>query len=438
MSMKNKFWFLTKVSLKRKVGSKWFVVVNVLLAIAIIALVNINSIITYFGGDFNQETEVLVKDTTNRAYDVFQANIMADNNTDTEEETGKITVQSIVDDEETIKENLQNDQVLVILNEDDNQYLSAQIISNEKIDTLTYQMLVQSLNQTKTALALEDHQIDPAVLSDISRPITVERLVLNADNNADENTNLIMSTVFPTIILPFFMLTIFLVQMVGGEICEEKTTKSMEIIISNVSPQVHLGSKILASNLFVLLQGFLLVLYVVIGLAIGGIFAGGSSLPGEIANVLTELGATGLMDKLVYLIPLALILLILSFIAYSLVAGILASMTTNMEDFQQIQTPIMLLSLAGYYLAIMAGMFEGSPLLRILSYIPFLSCLVSPSLLMMGQIGIIDVVIAIVVLILFIAFLVKYGLKIYKVGILNYSNEKVWKRFAKAVKTKDV
>lgn len=438
MSMKNKFWFLTKVSLKRKVGSKWFVVVNVLLAIAIIALVNINSIITYFGGDFNQETEVLVKDTTNRAYDVFQANIMADNNTDTEEETGKITVQSIVDDEETIKENLQNDQVLVILNEDDNQYLSAQIISNEKIDTLTYQMLVQSLNQTKTALALEDHQIDPAVLSDISRPITVERLVLNADNNADENTNLIMSTVFPTIILPFFMLTIFLVQMVGGEICEEKTTKSMEIIISNVSPQVHLGSKILASNLFVLLQGFLLVLYVVIGLAIGGVFAGGSSLPGEIANVLTELGATGLMDKLVYLIPLALILLILSFIAYSLVAGILASMTTNMEDFQQIQTPIMLLSLAGYYLAIMAGMFEGSPLLRILSYIPFLSCLVSPSLLMMGQIGIIDVVIAIVVLILFIAFLVKYGLKIYKVGILNYSNEKVWKRFAKAVKTKDV
>ena len=263
MSMKNKFWFLTKVSLKRKVGSKWFVVVNVLLAIAIIALVNINSIITYFGGDFNQETEVLVKDTTNRAYDVFQANIMADNNTDTEEETGKITVQSIVDDEETIKENLQNDQVLVILNEDANQYLSAQIISNEKIDTLTYQMLVQSLNQTKTALALEDHQIDPAVLSDISRPITVERLVLNADNNADENTNLIMSTVFPTIILPFFMLTIFLVQMVGGEICEEKTTKSMEIIISNVSPQVHLGSKILASNLFVLLQGFLLVLYVV-------------------------------------------------------------------------------------------------------------------------------------------------------------------------------
>ena len=436
--MKNKFWFLTKVSLKRKVGSKWFVVVNVLLAIAIIALVNINSIITYFGGDFNQETEVLVKDTTNRAYDVFQANIMADNNTDTEEETGKITVQSIVDDEETIKENLQNDQVLVILNEDDNQYLSAQIISNEKIDTLTYQMLVQSLNQTKTALALEDHQIDPAVLSDISRPITVERLVLNADNNADENTNLIMSTVFPTIILPFFMLTIFLVQMVGGEICEEKTTKSMEIIISNVSPQVHLGSKILASNLFVLLQGFLLVLYVVIGLAIGGIFAGGSSLPGEIANVLTELGATGLMDKLVYLIPLALILLILSFIAYSLVAGILASMTTNMEDFQQIQTPIMLLSLAGYYLAIMAGMFEGSPLLRILSYVPFLSCLVSPSLLMMGQIGIIDVIIAIVVLIIFIAFLVKYGLKIYKVGILNYSNEKVWKRFAKAVKTKDV
>jgi len=133
-----------------------------------------------------------------------------------------------------------------------------------------------------------------------------------------------------------------------------------------------------------------------------------------------------------------IVMLILSFLAYSLIAGILASMTTNMEDFQQIQTPIMLVLLAGYYLAIMAGMFDGSILIRILSYVPFISCLVSPSLYIIGQINMIDVIISIVVLIITIALMTKYGLRVYKVGILNYSNEKIWSRFAKALKSKDM
>ena len=112
-------------------------------------------------------------------------------------------------------------------------------------------------------------------------------------------------------------------------------------------------------------------------------------------------------------------------------------MTVNMEDFSQLQTPIMLISLAGYYLAMMAGMFEGSTLIRILSYVPFLSSFVSPSLYIMGQISIVDIIISIVILIIFIYIILKYGLKVYKVGILNYSNEKVWSKFFKAFKTKD-
>ena len=86
--------------------------------------------------------------------------------------------------------------------------------------------------------------IDPTILSQINSTVTIDRVVLNDQNSADENMEMIMGSVFPTLILPFFMLIIFLVQMVGGEICEEKTTKSMEIILSNVSAKTHLLSKI--------------------------------------------------------------------------------------------------------------------------------------------------------------------------------------------------
>ena len=94
----------------------------------------------------------------------------------------------------------------------------------------------------------------------------------------------------------------------------------------------------------------------------------------------------------------------------------------------------MMISLLGYYLSIMAGMFEGSILIRVLSYIPFLSCLLSPALLVIGQIGIIDVLISIIILIVFNFILVKYGLKIYKIGILNYSTDKMWKKIFKAAR----
>ena len=131
---------------------------------------------------------------------------------------------------------------------------------------------------------------------------------------------------------------------------------------------------------------------------------------------------------------IVLFLMLLTFIAYSLVAGILASMTTNAEDFNQLQTPIIIISLIGYYLSMMAGVFKGALFIRILSYFPFISAILSPSLLVLGQIGIIDMVISIIIVMLTILILTKYGLRIYKEGILNYSSKDLWKKMFKAIK----
>lgn len=433
--MNSKFWFLTKQSLKKKFGSKWFIWVNILLAVVIIALININSIISFFGGDFSKDTNVLVIDKTEKSYPIFKAsleNVIAD-----EEEKGTINIKETKKSEKELKKELKSNEVVVVFDNNEEKFVTTKVISKEKIDNTTYQYLQQSLNATKTNIALIKTNTDPNLLAKISSPMEINRIVLNDNKSVDENMEMIMGTVFPTIILPFFMLIIFLVQMIGGEICEEKTTKSMEIIISNVSPKTHLLSKVVASNVFIISQGLLVLLYAVIGLLINTKGQGLNMMP-ELGTILSTMNESGFTNKLITLIPFALVIMILSFLAYSLIAGILASMTTNMEDFQQIQTPIMLVLLAGYYLAIMAGMFEGSTFIKILSYVPFLSCLVAPSLYMIGQVGIIDLIISIVILIVFIFLMVKYGLKVYKVGILNYSNEKIWSRFAKALKSKDV
>ncbi|HIT37798.1 MAG TPA: ABC transporter permease [Candidatus Onthousia faecipullorum] len=437
--MSRKFLYLTKVSLRKKFKTKWFVITNIILAVVLILLLNINSIVSFFGGDFDSKTNIIVIDNAD-SYDLFKQNIDSyASSLNEDEENLKLTIEKSNKSIEELEEALEDDEILIELNSDNMEYLTAKITSNKKIDTLTYQVISQSLNSTKTTIGMAINNIDATTLNNISSPITINRVVLNEDNNVDENMGLIMSSVFPTIILPFFMLTMILIQMVGGEICEEKTTRSMEIIISNVSPKQHLMSKILASNIFVIVQGLLLVVYAVIGLLIStNMLSSGMSLPSEVTSIFDSLVSSGFMEKLIYVIPLTLILIVLSFLAYSIVAGILASMTVNMEDFSQLQTPLVFLSLGGYYLAMMAGMFNGSILIRILSYVPFLSSFVSPSLYMMGEIGLIDIVISIIVLIAFIYLILHFGIRVYKVGILNYSNEKVWSKLFKAFKSKDV
>lgn len=426
--MTRKFFYLVKLSFNKKLKSKWFIAVNIILALSLFALFNLNSIITFFGGEFDKPLKVLVYDKTNISYPYLKNNI---DSLTSELEDKKIVVKSVSNESKKIKD----DEILISLNLDDN-LLKAKVISDKKIDSSVYQVIYQGLNATKQQVLMERLNLDTNTLALLSTSIDIDRVVLSDKKSQDENMSLVMSTVFPSLILPFFMLIIFLVQMVGGEICEEKTTKSMEIIIYNVSPKVHLLAKIIANNLFVLLQALLLFIYGLIAFFISS-RNGSLNIPSEITSVWDSLSASGLINDIVSLLPFLLVLIILSFLAYSLLAGILASMTTNIEDFQQLQTPIVFILLAGYYLAIMAGMFQGSIFLKIAGYIPLISCLLAPTLYIMGEISILDILIAIILLIGLLYLLIRYGMKIYKVGILNYSNEKVWSKFIKAFRKEE-
>ena len=426
--MTRKFFYLMKLSFNKKLKSKWFIAVNIILALSLFALFNLNSIITFFGGEFDKPLKVLVYDKTNISYPYLKNNI---DSLTSELEDKKLVVKSVSNENKKIKD----DEILISLNLDDN-LLKAKVTSDKKIDSSVYQVIYQGLNATKQQVLMERLNLDDNTLALLSTNIDIKRVVLSDKKSQDENMSLVMSTVFPSLILPFFMLIIFLVQMVGGEICEEKTTKSMEIIISNVSPKVHLLAKIVANNLFVLLQALLLFIYGLIAFFISS-RNGSLNIPSEITSIWDSLSTSGLINDIVSLLPFLLVLIILSFLAYSLLAGILASMTTNIEDFQQLQTPIVFILLAGYYLAIMAGMFQGSIFLKIAGYIPLISCLLAPTLYIMGEISILDILIAIILLIGLLYLLIKYGMKVYKVGILNYSNEKVWTRFIKVFRKEE-
>lgn len=438
--MKSKLAFLTKESFKRKVKTKWFLVVNIILALVITCVLNIDSIINFFGGEFNEKQKIFIIDNSNKTYEIVKKQFedytsLLDKNKESNFEIKKTdkSYKKILKDEKN-----KNAWVIVINNDKDN-VLSYKLISESFIDTTDYQKLYTVLNNTKQSIAMSETKINPDDLAKITVPVTIEREILDETKKGEEEmTQMIMTVVFPSIILPFFILSILLVQMIGAEVNDEKTTRGMEIIISNVSPKTHFMSKMIASNAFIILQGILLIVYVAIGFFIRSLTGGSdvSSLLGsDIWSMVKEFLASDVGSNVISLIPLVLLLMIITFIAYSLLAGVLASMTTNIEDFQQIQTPLMIISLIAYYLAIMAGMFDGSLFIKIFAFVPFISAILAPSLLVLGQMTLIEFVIAILIMIVFVFILFKYGLKIYKVGILNYSSKDLWKKMFKALKS---
>lgn len=439
--MKNKFKYLTAISLKRKIKTKWFLAANLILALAIILVTNIDLIIGYFGGDFNDTTKMYVIDNTNSSYELFDSYMQASLE---QYSTSEFEISLTDNTKEQLLEKLENDEkekdsIILIINNSDTNIIDVEMISNDYVDTMSMSLINTSINGVKTYLSALKYELTNEELINLTGGVEINRVILNEElDSAEENMTMIMTTVFPVFILPFFMLVLFLVQMIGAEVNDEKTTRGMEIIISNVSPKVHFFSKCLAGNIFILLQLFLLILYLVIALFIRSAIGDSSigSMTSELTTLLSSVFSTSFISSLKYVIPIILLLMILNFVAYSLLAGILASMTTNTEDFQQLQTPIMLVNLLGYYLAIMAGTFKGSLLIKILGYMPFVSAILSPSLYVFGQFTIIDLLIAIVLTAAVIFLLIRYGLRIYKVGILNYSSGNLWKKMFKALKNK--
>lgn len=427
----NKLGFLTKYSLGKKIKSKWFIVVNIIILVVISALINMDSIIKLFGGDFNNNEEILVIDNIG-VIDTFK-NVYEINNKYLKSET-KYSIEEYKEGyDSAIEEIKDTDKILIVIDKDETNYITSKLITNSSMDTITYTIISNTLDSVKREEVLKSYNITNEMYEKIESKVEVERIILDSENTDD---NMLTNLVVTIITMPFFFLTVYLVQMIGAEINEEKSTKSMEIIISNVSAKTHFISKIISSNVFVLIQGALLIIYCIIGIIIRYFINGSiiNSLPVELTTLGSTLSSSGIMDNIKIALPLMLLLLIITLFAYSIVSGVLASVTTNMEDYQQIQTPIVLILLAGFYLSSLASIFKGSIFIKVASYIPFISSLLAPTMYALGEFSLFDMLISILLMVVTILLLMKYGFRIYKVGILNYSDNNLWKKIFKSMK----
>ena len=236
--MKTKLKFLIKQSLKKKINTKWFKVANILILVLLIGVVNIDRVISFFGGDFENSTKVFVVDEAN-SYSILDANFNALK--DSLEDLGNYELENSTKSIDELKEEIKDsDNVIVNIVPSTEEYIKVNVISFDPIGTITDQLLQMSLNSVKTAYVLQNSGLSESEIAALTSNVSINKEVTNPDleENA-EGQGIVSSGLIIVMIVPFFLLITMLTQMIGAEINDEKSTRSMEIIISNVSPKIH-------------------------------------------------------------------------------------------------------------------------------------------------------------------------------------------------------
>ena len=130
--------FLTKISLQRKIKTKWFLAANILLALIIVCGINIDTIITTFGGDFNKQRDVYIVDKTDVSFESLKTGINESSkalNTSTHKSSFKI--QESDKSEKELKKLVDEDNALVLIADFNNSNeLSVKVISKDYLSTV--------------------------------------------------------------------------------------------------------------------------------------------------------------------------------------------------------------------------------------------------------------------------------------------------------------
>lgn len=192
-------------------------------------------------------------------------------------------------------------------------------------------------------------------------------------------------------ILVLFMYMMFLLygQSIGNVVSVEKTSKLMEMILTLTRPYGLIFGKVLAMTVIAILQIFVWIVSFVIGFVVGDVLA--VQLYPEYNNVVMEAlkllgGQEGSTAFSAGAVVLAVFVICLAFLFYSMIAGLVASFATKAEELGQMMAYYQILMIAGFFGAYMGPLQEKPWLDTLLRIIPVTSAYMLPGDVLVGNI----------------------------------------------------
>ena len=205
--------------------------------------------------------------------------------------------------------------------------------------------------------------------------------------------------------------------MMAQEVANEKSSRIMEILLAATSAKIQYYGKIIGVSLLVVTH---LLIYVVL--------AGVASIVLK-DNKVVENGLKLFSGVDIGFLIITVLMVMLGVISYLVLTAIIASIVNDQSQVQQVVQPIIYLSMIGYVASFMSASMPSNIVLKVLAMVPFISPSLMPSRLAIEYASTTEAIIALVLQLVALVLVAKFGEKIYARNVLSYSDEKVFKQF---------
>lgn len=307
---------------------------------------------------------------------------------------------------------------LVVVDIEDNNQLNGTLYSESNMGQSVELTLQQTLNTIQTNMRAQELGLTTEEVGSLNQPANFEQQSVNFNDaeememgEDDEDFNYAISFA-STIILFVFIITY--AGIISQEIASEKGTRIMEVILSSTRAQVHFYGKLLGILLVAVTQ---MVVY-------AAAFAISYQWVKDIDVIKNFIDSISLQGIFGTFLMFTLVFLVLGVFIYAVLAALCGSLVTKTEDTSKVILPVTYLSLIGYLLGISLASFDPSNIIiRITSYIPFLSSYLMPIRLANETASIQDAMISLGILVVSTVLLTMASAKMYKSNVLVYNDK---------------
>ena len=217
-----------------------------------------------------------------------------------------------------------------------------------------------------------------------------------------------------------YMILITYASVTAQEVASEKGTKIMEVVFSSIRASHYFYARMLALLLVILTH---IGIYVVGGLAAILLF---KDLP--------ILAQSGILNHLGEAFSLNTLLFVLvSLFMYVVLAAFLGSMVSRPEDSGKALSPLMILIIAGFVGVTSLGAAGDNLVLKIGSYIPFISTFFMPFRAINGYASDLEAWISLAITVVFAVTATAFIGRMYASLVLQTDDLGLWKSFKRAL-----
>ena len=130
-----------------------------------------------------------------------------------------------------------------------------------------------------------------------------------------------------------------------------------------------------------------------------------------------------LQELLGNLLIFMLIFVVLGILIYAVLAALCGSLVNKAEDTSKVILPVTYLAMGGYFLGLSLGVMDPNNIvIRVTSYVPFLSSYIMPIRLANETVGVTGALISVAILVVTTLVLTLACAKMYKSNVLVYND----------------